>query len=134
MPGLTLPPMISYFHIDLKRGDDALKNIGILKEFQGIGHYDCYKTCNNYLFIHSRCNTHLLRELNGVVDRDENQENWATAIQSVLLQAKALVVQIVNLPQVPRALCLRSCVTRRSNSPLFSLLAPCYEAKQAPGT
>jgi hypothetical protein len=40
-----------------------------------------------------------------------------------------LVVQIVNLPQVPRALCLRNCVVRRSNSPLFSLLSPCYEAK-----
>jgi transposase len=88
---VTSNDYLSYFHIDLKRGDDALKNIGILKEFQGIGHHDCYKTYNSYLFIHSRCNAHLLRELNGVVDRDENQENWATAIQSVLLQAKALV-------------------------------------------
>jgi hypothetical protein len=56
-------------------------------------------------------------------------EEYVDSMLANLDEEIYLVVQIVNLPQVPGALCLRNCVVRQSNSPLFSLLSPCYEAK-----
>jgi transposase len=88
---VTSNDFLSYYHIDIKRGQEALKNIGILDCFTGLGHHDCYSSYDGYSFIHARCNAHLKRELQGVVDRGEDQENWATNIQTLLLHAKTLV-------------------------------------------
>jgi len=83
---------LSYYHVDAQRGGQAIENMGILPQFKGVSHHDCYSSYNNYPnAIHSLCNAHLLRELKAVIDRQEDNENWATSIIKILMQAKKLV-------------------------------------------
>jgi transposase len=58
-----------------KRGSEAMDDMGILPEFEGIAVHDGWKPYNNYECDHALCNAHLQRELTGIEENYKQQ--WA---------------------------------------------------------
>lgn len=82
----------SYFHIDPKRGQEAMDRMGILPDYQGIAHHDAWSSYFGYQKAdHSLCNAHLLRELIFLVEN--HGQNWAQKMIDLLLKIKSLVDQ-----------------------------------------
>ena len=75
---------------DRRRGTPAISGIGILPRYEGVvvhdgfSPYDQYRQCR-----HARCNAHLLRELNYVIET--SKAGWATEMKALLLEIKAAV-------------------------------------------
>ena len=80
---------LTCYHIDEKRGRQALENFGLLTGYQGHAVHDFFST---YLTFeectHGLCNAHLLRELT-YLHEDLDQE-WAGGMIALLLDAKRL--------------------------------------------
>lgn len=80
---------LTLYHIDPKRGKDAMLNMGILEGFTGKAAHDFWGAY--YYFedcLHFLCNAHLLREL--VYVDEELGQPWAGKMSRVLLEAKKL--------------------------------------------
>ena len=77
---------LSYFHIDPKRGREAMDRMGILPHYQGIAHHDYWKSYQSYECKHSLCNAHLLREL--IFLAEEHKQKWAEEMIELLLRIK----------------------------------------------
>lgn len=78
-----------YFHLSTRRGREAMEEIGILPVYEGIAIHDCW--ASYFLFIcclHALCGAHLLRDLEGVAERDG--QSWAAAMKRLLLEAKEM--------------------------------------------
>jgi transposase len=81
---------LSCFHIDPKRGYDAMVRMGILPHYRGRLVHDClgayfkFEKC-----IHSLCNAHLQRELTYI--DEEMGQSWAGDMIRLLLDAKKLI-------------------------------------------
>lgn len=73
----------SCFYPHPKRGGEALDEMGILPEFQGILCHDHWKPYYKYGASHALCNAHHLRELERAWEQDKQQ--WAQQM-SVLLK------------------------------------------------
>lgn len=65
----------TYFYPHLKRGCEAMDEMGILPTYRGIACHDHWKPYFKYGCFHSLCNAHHLRELERAVEQ-ENQK-WA---------------------------------------------------------
>ena len=82
---------LTYLFCHQKRGNEALVDAGILARFRGTAVHDCwgpyfpYKDCD-----HQLCCAHLVRELEAIMD-DPTHEGWATAMTTLLLDAKKAV-------------------------------------------
>lgn len=72
------------YHIDPKRGYEAIKNMGILEDYSGWLVHDCWPAYFKLLCNHALCNQHIVRELSYFEDQDRQ---WAKAMKSLLLQA-----------------------------------------------
>lgn len=82
-------PEFAYFHIDRKRGREALDRMGILHGYEGWVVHDFYSSY--YQFeecFHGLCNAHHLRDLI-YIEEDLGQE-WAGELIELLLEAKKL--------------------------------------------
>lgn len=78
-----------YFHHEL-RGFEATEAMGILDNFQGTAVHDFWKTYYKYEHIlHSLCNAHHLRDLQGLFD-DDNLP-WSLDMKSFLSASKKIV-------------------------------------------
>jgi len=65
-----------------KRGEDAMKEMGILPEFKGIACHDHWKAYFRYSCEHALCNAHHLRELQWVIENEGHR--WAQAMKAFL--------------------------------------------------
>jgi len=72
----------TYFHIDPKRGNEAMDKMGVLSQYKGQLVHDHWKPYFVYLCTHVLCNSHHLRELERAFDL-ENQK-WAKKMKVFL--------------------------------------------------
>lgn len=80
---------LSCFHIDPKRGSEAMDRMGLLPRYKGnlihdfLGAYFKFEKCSHFL-----CNAHLQREL--IYIHEEMGQAWAKDMIDLLLEAKKL--------------------------------------------
>lgn len=76
----------TYFFVHKKRGTDAMENIGILDNFNGVLCHDHWKPYFKFECLHALCNAHHLRELEYAWNEDK--QKWAKRMQKLLLEMK----------------------------------------------
>jgi transposase len=74
----------TYYHVDEKRGKDALERIGLLSGYGGTVIHDCLSSYFQYDVLHGLCNAHLLRELRAVTEG--MNQSWAMEMSELLRQ------------------------------------------------
>ncbi len=80
-------------YVNKKRGEDAIKEFGFLKNYQGIIVHDHFVMYYNYGIDHAECNVHILRYLNGVCEFTTH--TWANKMKELLLEAKERKEQLI---------------------------------------
>jgi transposase len=73
---------LTYFHVDPKRGQEAMERMGVLANFKGQLVHDHWKPYFLYLCIHILCNAHHLRELERDIEQDS--QKWAKKMKKLL--------------------------------------------------
>lgn len=86
---------ISFFAHHLKRGKQAMDDIGILEKYNGILIHDRFSSYFSYQCHHSLCNAHILRDL--VYVEETFEADWAKQIRNLLIRAKTKKDQDPNL-------------------------------------
>ena len=71
------------YHIDPKRGYDAIERMGILENYSGWLVHDFWPAYFKLLCNHAMCNQHIVRELTYF----EEKYRWAAKMKALLLQA-----------------------------------------------
>lgn len=80
----------TFYDFHKKRGKEAMDDINFLPNFKGIATHDCWKTYFQYEnCLHSLCNAHFLRELNGITETTDFE--FPKEIKTTLLEMKKLV-------------------------------------------
>jgi transposase len=81
--------------IQKKRGEEGMRNAGVLGEFDGIGMTDCWSPYFNFKnMINALCNAHLIRELE---NRWENtKQQWTQNLTTLLLCMNAEKHQLLD--------------------------------------
>jgi transposase len=78
---------LSYYTVHLKRGDEAMLDIGVLPNCQGWAVHDGLKGYFGFKTVrHALCNAHHLRELQFAVEQYD--ASWAQQMQDLLLDMK----------------------------------------------
>lgn len=77
---------ISFFGHHLKRGKEAMDDIGILEAYKGTLVHDRFSSYFSYQCGHSLCNAHILRDL--IYIEETFDAPWATKIRKLLVRAK----------------------------------------------
>jgi transposase len=80
---------MTYYHFHLKRGKEAMDDIGILPSFKGTLIHDFWTPYLKYLCGHGLCNEHHLRELIFLIE--EKSCSWASSMKQLLLNIKETV-------------------------------------------
>ena len=75
---------LTYYFTHSKRGRDAMNEMAILPEFEGISVHDGLSSYRHYDCAHALCNAHHLRELQAVVE--QFGQTWARKMMSLLSQ------------------------------------------------
>ncbi len=75
-----------HYKIHEKRGQQAMDDIGILSNFNGVAVHDFWKSYYQYQCEHALCNAHILRELIYIKERFE--QDWAQELIDLLLKMK----------------------------------------------
>ena len=70
------------YHIDPKRGYDAIERMGILKDYSGWLVHDFWPAYFKLLCNHAMCNQHIVRELTYF----EEKYSWAAGMKALLLR------------------------------------------------
>lgn len=76
----------AYYEVHKKRGNEAMDEIGILPDFEGIAIHDFWKSYLKYACTHGLCNAHLIRELTFI--HEQLGEDWAKELIDFLLEMK----------------------------------------------
>ncbi len=75
--------VMTYYMLHQKRGRVAMDDMEIIPNYAGILVHDHWKPYNNYTnCTHSYCNAHILRELNGVTEKESVQ--WSQDMHKLL--------------------------------------------------
>ena len=82
---------LTYYSCQNRRGEEAMKNIGILSKLLGRAVHDGWKAYFRFSCSHGLCNAHHLRELIEVFEQHNQQ--WAKDMIDVLLNAKDAVTE-----------------------------------------
>lgn len=80
---------LTYFHVDVKRGKEAMEKMGVIPNFTGKLVHDHWKPYFTYLCIHVLCNAHHLRELERAYEQDN--QKWAEKMKKLLEEINAEV-------------------------------------------
>jgi transposase len=73
---------LTYYHVDEKRGKDAIDRIGLLPVYDGTVIHDCLPSYFQYDVSHGLCNAHILRELRYIWE--EMGQSWALEMSDLL--------------------------------------------------
>jgi transposase len=73
---------LTFYHVDEKRGKEALDRIGLLDGYTGTVIHDCLNSYFQYDVLHGLCNAHILRELRYV--NEEMGQTWAAEMSELL--------------------------------------------------
>ncbi len=84
-------PKTTYFFPHEKRGQEAMSEMDILKEFNGVLYHDHWKPYFGMTKEHSLCNAHHLRELQWVIDFKGHK--WAKSMKSFLNKTNDLTTE-----------------------------------------
>src|ERR1700694_4534919 len=88
---VTSTDTLTHYHVDKRRGQDALNAIGILPVFKGISIHDAWGSYFLYDCEHALCLVHVLREL--VFQAEEQGAVWAADLIDLLLSMKQATQQ-----------------------------------------
>lgn len=77
---------LSYFDCHIKRGKEAMNDIGILPLFKGTLVHDRFSSYFSYECEHSLCNAHILRDL--IYVEELFDASWAKCMRKLLVRAK----------------------------------------------
>jgi transposase len=77
---------ISFFAHHLKRGKQAMNDIGLLEHYKGNLVHDRFSSYFSYSCQHSLCNAHILRDL--IYVEEAFNATWAKQIKKLLIKAK----------------------------------------------
>lgn len=75
---------VALYHVDEKRGAEAMDRMGILPQYKGILCHDHWKPYYKYNCTHSLCNSHHLRELKRAWEQDG--QKWAKQMRDMLVE------------------------------------------------
>jgi transposase len=81
----------TYLEMHPNRGQEAIDEIGILQDYNGISIHDRYSSYDKYECGHALCNAHLVRDLKFL--HEEENKVWAGEMIPILLDANALKQQ-----------------------------------------
>lgn len=82
--------LLTYYGVHTRRGQEGMKEIGILPAFQGRAVHDHWRSYQVFdQCEHAFCNVHHLRELRFVTESYE--QAWASAMAELLLEIKKVV-------------------------------------------
>jgi transposase len=81
--------LLTYFHVDQKRGQEAMERMGVLAKFNGQLVHDHWKPYFLYLCIHVLCNAHHLRELERAIEQES--QKWAVKMKNLLIEINTQV-------------------------------------------
>ena len=70
------------YMVHKKRGKEAIDHMNILPDFKGVSVHDHFSSYNSYDCKHSYCNAHILRELNGITEKEGVR--WSHDLYSLL--------------------------------------------------
>lgn len=80
---------LTHYAYDSRRGQAAMRDVGILPQFTGTLVRDGYLSYSRFEACrHSLCNAHLLRELVYVAEIDPGQAGWTKPLAALLLEIK----------------------------------------------
>ena len=77
---------LSFFHVDPKRGSDAMDRMDVLPKYKGRLVHDHWKSYFKYFCLHVLCNAHHMRELERAYEQDGC--DWAKKMAKLLLRIK----------------------------------------------
>jgi len=80
----------TYYFPHVKRGTDAMNEMGVLPGFKGILCHDHWKPYYKYGCTHALCNAHHLRELERAWEQDE--QKWAKQMKTLLEEVNCKVI------------------------------------------
>jgi transposase len=96
--------LLTHYTVHPKRGQEAMRAIGILSAFSGRLIHDCWASYFTFInCLHGLCNAHILRELQFIVDQYD--QTWAYNLGKLLLDIKA---EIAATPSDQMALSLET--------------------------
>lgn len=78
----------TYLHPHLKRGKEAVNEMGVLESYKGLLVHDCYSMYFSYPSVDIICNTHLCREL--TFFEEQEHLRWCHKIRRFLQELKEL--------------------------------------------
>ena len=81
----------TYYHVDSKRGGEAIDKIDILPDFGSGAIHDFWSAYFTYSCDHGICNAHILPEL--IFIHEQYHKSWAESMVNCLVDAKKLVDQ-----------------------------------------
>lgn len=82
-------PDLTYYAVHPKRGQIAMKAIGLLPAFRGTAVHDALGAYFQYDCQHGLCNAHLLRDLTAV--SETTRQRWPPCLAELLLKIKTAV-------------------------------------------
>ena len=80
---------ITYYFAHKKRGSEAMNDMDILPNYDGVIVHDFWKAYYKYQCEHGLCNVHLLRELISISENYDQE--WSREMMDLLLNVKACV-------------------------------------------
>jgi transposase len=83
--------LLTHYAAHPKRGQEALKAIGISPRFRGTSVHDCWQSYFACACTHALCLVHILRELTFLAE--EHKHAWAAKLITLLLAMKAVTEQ-----------------------------------------